>query len=270
MSTTLAWVWGVWYVSPEKFSAPIFQLRRDAPALRAAELDAALALAEVEVEEERGSRRGTPRAAAPSGRGWRRPARGTTRRRGAGSSDWRRLVEARPRRRTPPRGTARRRAGRCCGRSTRGTGSGSATRCRARPGTPACPCGRHMLSTTWTAPFSSRDDDERVVDDPAHDVVAGLGDLGLVGQEQPGAREEPLASRGRRSPDRCRSTPGSGPASTLAITSASSMVPCTPSHGEGSRGPAQAGGVNAGGTLGAGRNPGPAGRIMLCATPSPS
>ena len=27
MSTTLACVWGVWYESPEKFSAPIFQLQ---------------------------------------------------------------------------------------------------------------------------------------------------------------------------------------------------------------------------------------------------
>ena len=28
MSTTLRWVWGVWYMSPTKFSQPIFQLAR--------------------------------------------------------------------------------------------------------------------------------------------------------------------------------------------------------------------------------------------------
>ena len=35
-------------------------------------------------------------------------------------------------------------------------------------------------------------DDERVVEDSAHDVVAVLRDLGLVGHEQPGPAEETL------------------------------------------------------------------------------
>ena len=71
------------------------------------------------------------------------------------------------------------------------------------------PLWRHMLSSTRTVAAVVAGDDERVVDDPAHDVVARLGDLGLVGEELPRPGEQPLALEREDRRRRCRSPPGS-------------------------------------------------------------
>ena len=92
-------------------------------------------------------RRAHPRAAPLPDRGWRTRARGTTRRE-VGTAAGGPPCRTRRRRRTPPGGTARRPTVRRCGTSRRGTGSGSATRCRLGAAH-LHPLVRHMLNTTW-------------------------------------------------------------------------------------------------------------------------
>ena len=68
---------------------------------------------------------------------------------------------------------------------------------------------RHMLKCTRTTPRLVAHDDERVVEDPPHDVVARARHLGLVGQEHPRPRRTAARARARRRRGRCRRGPGS-------------------------------------------------------------
>ena len=69
MSTTLAWVYGVWYVSPAKFSAPIFQFARTRHRCGPRSSRPPGALVDVEVEEEREPAQVLVGAAVRHGRG---------------------------------------------------------------------------------------------------------------------------------------------------------------------------------------------------------
>ena len=51
---------------------------------------------------------------------------------------------------------------------------------------------KHMLNIARTSPVVVAGDDERVVENAPHDVVAVLRDLGLVGDEHPGPAEKTL------------------------------------------------------------------------------
>ena len=124
------------HVADEVLAADL-PVRPHPPALRAAQLEARSGSGGCRSRGSRRSRRGARAATGRRRRGWRRPSRRSCRRAAPAAGGGRRGA-ARRRRRRRPGGTAGRRGARRCGTTSRGTGSGSATRCRARRGTPAC------------------------------------------------------------------------------------------------------------------------------------
>ncbi len=201
----------------------------DAPPLWTTHLDAGLALVDVEIEEEPEVAERILERHRRRDRGWRTRDRGTYATCGGDSNECAALSNpAAPPYASSWNGTPTSRPSLRYVHAWYGHRKCDALPVSARQ--TCMPLWRHTLSSTWISPVSIARHDERVVDDPAHDVVARVGDLGLVGEELPGAWEQPLALEGedgRIAVDRCRDPAGVDVGDHLCEL----HCPCTPSPG---------------------------------------